>query len=343
MAGKQGIAAAKIMRSNPYHGGNKPMIETYPQEPGTMGGYLNSYLDYMRMLNRTPKAVKSCSKSITYFLRWAHERDLSRPDQITYSVLQSYQRWLWRYRKKADNKPLAVSSQRGRLGSVKSFFSWLCREHIIEANPASDLELPRAEKRLPGDALTIVEVEMLMSEPDISDPLGIRDRAILELLYSTGIRRTEIAKIELAELNRNKRILWVHGKGNKDRVVPVGKRALAWVEKYIDDVRPLLVVNPDEKTLFITGYGEAFNEESLGRAVRTYMLKAGITHQPMGCHLLRHTCATHMLEGGADIRYIQELLGHSKLDTTAIYTQVTIEKLKEIHGKTHPAESRKSD
>jgi integrase/recombinase XerD len=339
MAGKKGIDAARTLRHRDNRGGNAPMQEVYPQEPGTLGGYLEPYLDYMGMLNRTPKAIKSRMKEVVYFLRWAHERDLTRPDQITYPVLQGYQRWLWRYRK-PDGKPLTVSSQRGRLGGVKGFFSWLCKEHVLEANPASDLELPRSEKRLLGDSMTIPEIEAVLAVPDVADPLGIRDRAIIELLYSTGIRRTECAVIALDELNRNKRILRVHGKGNKDRVVPVGTRALAWVEKYIDDVRPLLVIDPSEKTLFLTCYGQGFNEEVLGRTVRGYMLKAGITHRPVGCHLIRHTCATHMLEGGADIRYIQELLGHEKLETTAIYTQVTIEQLKAVHTKTHPAEKR---
>jgi integrase/recombinase XerD len=339
MAGHKGIKALEAMRRKGRCGGNAPMQEVFPQEPGTLGGYLKPYLDYMGMLNRTPRAIKSRMKEVVYFLRWAHERDLTRPGQITYPVLQSYQRWLWRYRK-ADGKPLDVSSQRGRLSGVKGFFSWLCKEHVLEANPASDLELPRSEKRLLGDSLEIPEVEAVLAVPDITDPLGIRDRAILELLYSTGIRRTECARIALDELNRSKRILRVHGKGNKDRVVPVGARALAWTEKYIDDVRPLLVIDPSEKTLFLTCYGQGFNEEVLGRTVRGYMLKAGLTHSPMGCHLLRHTCATHMLEGGADIRYIQELLGHENLDTTAIYTRVTIEQLKAVHAKTHPAEKR---
>ena len=254
-------------------------------------------------------------------------------------MVQSYQHWLWRYRK-ADGKPLTVASQRGRLGGVKGFFSWLCKEHVLVANPASDLELPRSDKRLLGDSLTLAEVETVLAAPDIADPLGIRDRAMLELFYSTGIRRTECAQIALDELNRNKHILRIHGKGNKDRVVPVGTRALAWVEKYIDDVRPLLVIDPTEKTLFLTCYGQGFNEEALGRLMRDYMLKTGIQHSPLGCHLLRHTCATHMLEGGADIRYIQELLGHEKLETTAIYTQVTIEQLKAVHARTHPAEKR---
>lgn len=341
MAGKKGIEAAKILRHRRYRGGNEPMKETYPQEPGTMGGYLDDYLAYMRMLNRTPRAVKSRGKEVTYFLRWAHERDISKPDQITYPILQSYQRWLWRYRK-PNGKPLTVSSQRGRLGGVKGFFSWLCKEHVLEANPASDLELPRAEQRLPGDALTIPEVESVLAVPDVADPLGIRDRAMLELLYSTGIRRTELAQLTLDDLNRHKRILWIRqGKGMKDRVVPVGTRALAWVEKYIEDVRPLLVVDPTEKTLFITCYGLAFNEDALGRTMRGYMVKAEVRDSGLGCHLLRHTCATHMLEGGADIRYIQELLGHTRLDTTAIYTRVTIEQLKAVHAKTHPAEHSK--
>ena len=138
----------------------------------------------------------------------------------------------------------------------------------------------------------------MLSLPDISDPLGIRDRAMLELFYSTGLRRVEVARLELADLNREKQTLWVRqGKGQKDRVVPVGTRALQWVEKYIEDVRPLLAVGPSDPALFITGYGTAFNEEVLGRKVRDYILKADPQRKSGGCHLLRHTCATHMLEG----------------------------------------------
>ncbi len=141
-------------------------------------------------------------------------------------------------------------------------------------------------------------------------------------------------------VNREKRILWVRqGKGRKDRVVPAGQRALGWVEKYIEDVRPLLAADPAEQALFLTGYGQAFSEDVLGRRVHEYIGKAGVAREMAGAHLLRHTCATHMLEGGADIRFIQQLLGHEKLETTAIYTEVNIDQLQAVHARTHPAES----
>jgi integrase/recombinase XerD len=345
MAGKSGYEAVKRMRTRPQdkRGGNEPPPEDFIRDPESLAVHVERFLDHQRMLNRTDKAVRSRWHGLKYFLRWAHERDLVYPAQVTHSILQGYQRWLWRYRK-ANGKPLSVSSQRDRLGAVKSLFSWLCREHVIEANPASDIELPRAEKRLPGEALSVAHVEAILSVPNIADPLGIRDRALLELLYSTGIRRTEAARLTLADLNREKRILWVRqGKGRKDRVVPVGARALQWVEKYIEDVRPLLAVDPAERSLFLTGYGTAFNEDVLGRTVREYILKADIGRTSGGCHLFRHTCATHMLEGGADIRFIQELLGHEKLETTAIYAEVSIEQLQQVHARCHPAEKRARD
>ncbi len=343
MAGKSGKDAIPNMRTRPRgkRGGHDRPDEDFIRDDNSLATLVDAYLDHMRMLNRTPKAVLSQWHALKYFLRWAHERDLVYPGQFTFPTLERYQRFLWRYRK-ANGKPLSVSSQRGRLGAVKSLFSWLCREHVVEANPASDIELPRAEKRLPGEALSVAQIEAVLAMPDIADPLGIRDRAMLELFYSTGVRRVEVARLHLGDLNREKHILWVHGKGQKDRVVPVGTRALQWVEKYIEDVRPLLLVDPAEQALFLTGYGEAFNEDVLGRKVRDYILASDPDRSHGGCHLLRHTCATHMLEGGADIRFIQQLLGHERLETTAIYTHVSIEQLKAVHAKTHPAELRKN-
>jgi len=342
MSGAKGYKAVQHLRTRTEakRGGN-----VQPEEPfsgNELAAYLERYLDHMRTLNRTDKAVRSQGNALKYFLRWCHERDLIDPNQINHAALESYQRTLFRYRK-ANGKPLSVSSQRGRLGGMKSFFSYLCRQHVIEANPAADIELPRAEKRLPGEALSVDQMEAVLSMPDITDPLGIRDRAILELFYSTGIRRTEMARLNLTDLNREKRILWVRqGKGKKDRVVPVGSRALQWVEKYIEDVRPLLAVDPLEPGLFLTGYGRPFNEEVLGRNVRQTILKADIGRTTGGPHLLRHTCATHLLEGGADIRFIQQLLGHEKLETTAIYTRVNIDQLQNVHARCHPAEQRKN-
>lgn len=163
---------------------------------------------------------------------------------------------------------------------------------------------------------------------------------MLELFYSTGLRRSELARLEIHDLNRERQTLQIRqGKGHKDRVVPVGNRVLAWLERYLDEVRPRLLLDVQQRALFLTSYGDPFNPDVLSRMVSKFIKKAEI-ERPGSCHLMRHTCATHMLEGGADIRFIQQLLGHEKLETTAIYTQVSIEQLKAVHGKTHPAEKR---
>jgi integrase/recombinase XerD len=257
-------------------------------------------------------------------------------------ILESYQRWLWSYRKK-NGKPLGITTQRARLGGLMNFFAWLCKRRVLETNPASELELPRPERRLPVAAFSVAEVEAVLSQPDITDPLGLRDRAALELLYSTGIRRAELVRLEVSDLNGEKRLLHIRqGKGRKDRVVPVGSRAMRWLEKYLEDVRPLLMMGASVPALFLTGYGEPFNPDALGRKVVAYIEAAHTGHKG-GAHLFRHTCATHLLEGGADIRYIQQLLGHAKLETTAIYTEVSILQLQAVHARCHPAERRPAD
>ena len=181
-------------------------------------------------------------------------------------------------------------------------------------NPASEIELPLPEKRLPDDVPTRAEVEQLLAVPDVADPLGVRDRAMLELFYSTGIRRFELCGLELSSLNTERQTLHVRGKGKKDRVVPVGERALSWLERYLGEVRPRLCQDTHTQTFFLTAYGEGFHPDVLSRMVAHWLREAGLKRKGC-CHVLRHACATHMLENGADIRYIQQLLGHELLDT----------------------------
>jgi integrase/recombinase XerD len=167
--------------------------------------------------------------------------------------------------------------------------------------------------------------------------LGVRDRALLEVLYSTGIRRMEILKLKLYEVDKNHGVVSVReGKGKRDRVVPIGERALAWLEKYLIEVRPLIVGEPDEGYLFLTSTGQPFAPNYLSWLARRYV-KAANVGKSGACHIFRHTMATLMLEGGADVRYIQAMLGHARLDTTQIYTHVSIRMLKQIHAATHPA------
>ena len=172
----------------------------------------------------------------------------------------------------------------------------------------------------------------------MTQPLGIRDRAILETLYSSGIRRMEVVRLQLGDLHLERRVLMIRqGKGKKDRVAPIGDRALAWIGKYLNEGRPLLEVDPSQRALFLSGYGDsAMSADYLSRLVSQYVRAAGIAHG--GCHLFRHSCATLMLENGADIRFIQQMLGHANLSTTQIYTEVSIQQLQRIHAMTHPAE-----
>lgn len=179
---------------------------------------------------------------------------------------------------------------------------------------------------------------LVMQQPDTREPLGVRDRAILEVLYSTGIRRMEVLGLSVFDLDAERGTLMVRqGKGRKDRMVPIGKRAIRWLERYLDSIRPSLVVPPDPGNLFLTSMGDEFSPHRLTQLVRDYVISAE-TGKKGACHLFRHTMATVMLEGGADIRYIQEMLGHAELTTTQIYTQVSIRRLQAVHSATHPAE-----
>ncbi len=185
--------------------------------------------------------------------------------------------------------------------------------------------------------LTATEAELVLARPNVTDLIGLRDRAILETLYSTGIRRMEVINLLVYDLDAERGTLMVRqGKGKKDRMVPIGENAVVWIRKYVDEARPQLVMPPDSGTLFLTQEGDEISRERLTQLVREYVLAAD-TGKSGSCHLFRHTCATVMLEAGADIRYIQEMLGHVELSTTQIYTQVSIRRLKTVHSLTHPS------
>jgi integrase/recombinase XerD len=213
----------------------------------------------------------------------------------------------------------------------------MARQRHIEANPATELELPREEKRLPRHALSPSQVEAVLEQADLTSDYGLRNRAILETLNSTGLRREEVLSLDLSDLDRDRLTVLVRrGKGNKDRFVPIGARALAWVDRYAAQSRPQLLAGASSPLLFVTNTGRMMHPNQLSALVREYLQRAGIAKQG-ACHLFRHTAATLMLEGGADVRYIQAMLGHASLATTQVYTHVSIQKLREVHAKTHPA------
>lgn len=318
----------------------KKRPQPVPQTP--LEAFLLEYLRWMEMKNFSGYTIRNRQVRLGYFLNWCRERSLTEASEITRPVLERYQRYLFYYRKK-DGQPLTFRSQHDCLAPLRTWFRWMARQNYILHNPASELELPKVGYRLPT-VLTAAEVERVLAEPDIHEPLGLRDRALLETLYSTGIRRMEALSLKLYDLDRDRGTLTIRqGKGRKDRVVPIGERAIAWVEKYLGEARPRLALEPDEGTLFLTAQGEPFSLAHLSQTVRTHITAARI-EKAGACHLLRHTMATLMLEGGADIRFIQEMLGHSKLASTQMYTRVSIRMLKQIHTATHPAARlRKAD
>jgi len=255
---------------------------------------------------------------------------------ITKPHLESFQRWLYRYRK-ADGKPLGVTTQRARLGTLQRFFAWLCRDNFIPANPAADLILPKKPHKQLPKGLSRDELARLFAVPDVCDALGIRDRAILETLYASGARRSELVGLDVRDLDQQAKTLHIRqGKGGKERLVPMGKNALHWLDNYLNETRPRLLLRSDEEALFLSGYGDRLSGGYLGNWMKKTLKEAEIFKEG-SCHLLRHSAATHMLENGADIRLIQQFLGHSELNTTALYTQVAITQLQAVYNDTHPA------
>ena len=338
MAGKKGIEATRKLRerTKAQRGGQAKHGDDWQRDEfDSLARWQDDFLQWLAVRNHAAGSIEGRRASLKTFMEWCHERQIVKASAVTRSILESYQAWLWRYRTKSG-KPLGISTQRDKLGALKAYFAWLVRQNVITANPASELELPRIEKRLPTDALTATQIEHIMAVPNVSDPLGLRDRAMLEVFYATGIRRAELTRLEISDIHTERRTLRVRkGKGGKDRVVPIGERAAHWLARYCAEVRPRLLIDVGEQALFLTSYGEAFNPDVLSRQVAATFKKAGLARNG-SCHLLRHTCATHMLEGGADIRFIQQLLGHEKLETTAIYTEVTITQLQLVHERCHP-------
>ncbi len=307
-----------------------------PSDPRSLEAYALAYKEQLHAQHYATQSVEYKYVSIGWFIDWCHERGIDRIEHITRPVLQRYQRHLY-HAISRSGKPLSVASQRNRLTAVRTWFRFLMRENLLLYNPASELELPKPEKRLPKHTLTIEEAELVLTQPDIATDTGLRDRAMLEVLYSTGIRRQEVINLTRQDINTGAGVIAVRqGKGKKDRFVPIGDRALLWTVKYLADARPQHALPSSPDNAFLDETGKVLDPHKVSRAVKKYVKQSKID-KVGSCHLFRHTMATLMLENGADIRFIQQMLGHSQLSTTEIYTHVAIHKLKEIHTATHPA------
>lgn len=297
---------------------------------------LDQFCRHLAARNYSPYTIEQRHSVANDFIAWSKTLGIERAGEVTREQVEHYRRRMFEHRKR-NGEPLAVRTQIVRLVALRAFFRWLARARIIAFDPAAELELPRGERRLPGVILSQTEVETVLELPDITTALGVRDRAIMEVFYVTGIRRLELTRLRLRDLDYARRLLLVRkGKGAKDRYVPTGERALAWLIAYLTWARPRLVGEIESDLLFLTSRGAPLAPKKLTARISAYVSEAKLNKYG-SCHLFRHAAATHMLDRGADIRFIQMLLGHESLDTTQIYTHVSIVSLAAVHAATHPA------
>jgi len=296
------------------------------------------FTESMTAWNWSRKTIVSYEQNLRYFIDWLRaETDVATLAEVSPDTLASYQMELLSM-EKANGELLAVGTQKQRITAVKSFFRHLADEGKLLSNPAASLQLPKSRRRLPQPLITVKETIRLLDSVKTNTPLNLRDRAILEVLYATGVRNAELRALQLVDFDPAAETLTVYGgKGNKDRVVPLGPVAAAILRDYVAQARPRLAHTAAVMNLFITKNGLPLDHKLLITIVRRHLKRAGID-KPVRPHRLRHACATHMLKGGADIRHIQKLLGHASLQTTQIYTHVEISDLKAVHRRFHPRE-----
>lgn len=301
---------------------------------------LQQHLSFLRVRGYSEYTIRNRQVHIRLFLRWCGQNGVLNPAHVTLPVLERYQQFLLDYRKK-DGRPLALRSRHSRLVPLRVWFRWMFRTKAIESNPAADLDLPRLGRLLPRQVLSANEVEKVLAQPNTCTYFGLRDRAIMEVLYSTGIRRLEIRNLCVSDLHLDRRIVLVReGKGRKDRYVPIGTRAVYWVRRYLKRARAQFGPTAENTAVFLNGSGMPLSRDHLTWIVRKHVASAKLG-KTGACHLFRHTVATLMHENGADIRCIQQLLGHEDIRTTQIYTRVAIRRLQEVHAATHPAAGHK--
>lgn len=314
-------AAATI--DHPYH------------TPLNLTAALEQFCDYLAVRNYSPFTIEQRHTVTTAFIKWLASKRVEHVQAVTPDLVAAYRQVLYDHRK-ADGQGLALRTQIMRLVAIRAFFRHLAKQRWIAADPAAELELPRGEQRLPGVILSEDDIDAILALPDITTPLGLRDRAMLETFYVTGIRRVELSRLRLRDVDDARQLLFVRkGKGGKDRFVPTGERAIAWLSAYRRWSRPRLLGDAETEQLFLTSRGAPLAPKKLTARVSAHVSAARL-NKTGACHLFRHAAATHMLEHGADIRFIQALLGHESLDTTRIYTHVSIGPLAAVHAATHP-------
>ncbi len=271
--------------------------------------------------------LDSYNRDLNQFMVFLEKEQVKDVQKATRNVIMSYLLFL-------QKRGRATATVSRHLAALKSFYHFLLREKHIEKDPTANLESPKLEKKLPR-ILTVNEVEMLLNQPKGSDPAALRDKAMLELLYATGIRVSELIYLDVNHINLDMGYVRCFGKGSKERIVPVGSFARKCVSEYLQKGRVKLIKNKTEQALFVNQHGRRLTRQGFWKIIKKYARRAGISKE-ITPHTLRHSFATHLLENGADLRSVQEMLGHADITTTQIYTHLTKGRLREVYAKSHP-------
>lgn len=272
--------------------------------------------------------LESYRRDLNKFSEWLAEKRTSSLLQTTHADIQGYLADLFLIEK-------AKASSTGRtLSSLKRLFRYLLRQGKINTDPTLQIDTPKLPRTLPK-TLTEQDVEKLLAAPDVATPLGLRDRTMFEVLYASGLRVSELVSLRIAQVSMDMGVVRVMGKGNKERLVPLGEEALDWLRRYFEDSRTALLAEKVNDDLFVTARGHGMTRQMFWYLIKKHARQGGL-NKPLSPHTLRHAFATHLLNHGADLRVVQMLLGHADISTTQIYTHVARERLKLLHAKHHP-------
>jgi integrase/recombinase XerD len=289
---------------------------------------LQDYLNYLSVERGLAKnTLESYGRDLHQYLGYLQEKKNLSLTNTTQATVIGYLLQL-----QARGKATATLSR--SLAAIKSYYHYMARENRIERDPTVNLDAPKQEKRLPR-VLSVTEVERLLEQPDIKNPVGIRDRAMLEVLYATGLRVSELVSLKVEDINLDTGYIKCYGKGSKERIVPIGSVAIKFLKLYQDHARKFLASRLMENTLFLNHHGKGLTRQGFWKIIKKYADNLDILTD-ITPHTLRHSFATHLLENGADLRSVQEMLGHADIATTQIYTHLTKGKIKEIYEKAHP-------
>ena len=309
------------------------------QSPVSLDSLVNEFLKSLKVRNLSPTTIKGTSWRLGKFLLYLAGREITEVTGITKEVIVTFR--ISEYERiNQQGQPNSAGHQNRMLSAVKQFMNYLKEYDYIVSDPARDIQYAKEPKTLPRGILTPTEARKILHAPDTTCVIGYRDRTILEILYSTGIRKDELITLTLGDVDYNDGFLRVIGKGNKERIVPLGRIACRYLENYIKSVRPELIRDPYEKRLFLSLRHKPLSKNVVWEVTKRHARKAKI-QKNVHPHTFRHTCATQMLRNKAHIRAVQELLGHESLDSTQVYTHVSITDLKEIHASCHPREKDK--